>query len=510
MSRIVLEDGHTWFLHCFPQDGQPLQLYLSNNSCIEAKRVFTGVVQLIKLPRCSAPSEFESLASQCAGRWPTSVSLSAIASTPGVAEYEFLFHTGCASRSTSLLMYALSHHVETFTYPLNVYHQFRMQSTTKGEMVAVMSDKWRMKESGLPDSIAFDPPIAERIEDDTTRLIRRVAEAEAKGDLSSESNLDSMYFSGKALDKYACLCWVICSVVGDAELAQRLLSKLKQAFARFIENRQQFPLYVVNSRILYDSHLEEDDHHFHYGYFIHTAALIAKMDEELKNGGEWLQRNREYVNTLIRDTANADPSDEYFPLSRAFDWFHGHSWAKGLFESWDSKDQESTSEDAYFSYGLKLWGQISHNEPLEKRASLMLAIQRRVFRNYFLMEDSNKNQPARIIKNKVAGILFENKVDHTTYFGHDIRFIQGIHMIPVSPISYYIRSPVFVREEWERYFAEDQLTGDDGWKGILYSNLSIIDPDKAWEFFSREDFQTKWLDQGATRSWYLTLCSARM
>ncbi|KAG8856156.1 hypothetical protein FRB91_001161 [Serendipita sp. 411] len=525
VARIVLEDGYTWLLHCFPKDGQPLQLRLSNNSCIEGNRAFTGVVQLIKVPRCHAPSDFEALVERCAGKWPTSVIVSASNNTPSVSEYQFHFKTGCASQASSLLMYALPHHVDTFVDPSIVHRRFEMYSTTKGKMVAVVADQWKMKEIGLPDNTSFELSSDENpAENDETRLIHTIAAAEANGDPCSESNLDSMYFSGKALDKYACLCWVICSVVCDVELAKRLLSKLKEAFARFANNQQQFPLVydsvwggVVSSGMYQTGNLLQDfgngcynDHHFHYGYFIHTAALIAKMDQRLNNGDEWYQQNKDYINMLIRDAANADPSDKHFPLSRCFDWFHGHSWAKGLFESWDSKDQESTSEDAYFSYSLKLWGNISCNPQLERLASLMLGIQRRVFRSYFLMEQSNKNQPANFIKNKVTGILFENKVDHTTYFGNDIRFIQGIHMIPVSQISCYIRSQEFVAEEWERYFSEDHLTGDDGWKGILYSNLSIIDASRAWDFFARPDFQTKWLDQGATRSWYLAICAAQM
>lgn len=101
----------------------------------------------------------------------------------------------------------------------------------------------------------------------------------------------------------------------------------------------------------------------------------------------------------------AGAADQHFPFSRAFDWFHGHSWAKGLFESADGKDQESTSEDAYFSYSLKLWGIVTGDLALEGRGNLMLAIQRRVFRNYFLMDRDNRNQPERFIGNRVTGIV---------------------------------------------------------------------------------------------------------
>ena len=50
---------------------------------------------------------------------------------------------------------------------------------------------------------------------------------------------------------------------------------------------------------------------------------------------------------------------------------------------------------------------------MEARGNLMLAVQKRAFSNYFLMESSNTNQPANFIGNKVTGILFENKCDHT-------------------------------------------------------------------------------------------------
>ncbi len=42
---------------------------------------------------------------------------------------------------------------------------------------------------------------------------------------------------------------------------------------------------------------------------------------------------------------------------------------------------------------------------LEGRGYLMLAIQRRVFRNYFLMDRDNRNQPENFIGNRVTGIV---------------------------------------------------------------------------------------------------------
>lgn len=80
---------------------------------------------------------------------------------------------------------------------------------------------------------------------------------------------------------------------------------------------------------------------------------------------------------------------------------------------------------------------------MEARDNLRLAIQARTFPLYFLMESSNTVQPLQIIGNKVTGTLFENKVDHATYFGGNSEYIQGIHLIPQNSSSSLIRSPNF-------------------------------------------------------------------
>ncbi len=74
-----------------------------------------------------------------------------------------------------------------------------------------------------------------------------------------------------------------------------------------------------------------NDHHFHYGYCVYAAAVIGHLDPS------WISENKYYVNALVRDYANPSPKDKFFPVSRSFDWYHGHSWAHGLFESADGK-----------------------------------------------------------------------------------------------------------------------------------------------------------------------------
>lgn len=241
---------------------------------------------------------------------------------------------------------------------------------------------------------------------------------------------------------------------------------------------------------------------FHWSYFIYTAAVIGYLDHS------WLSTHKEWVNTLVRDCANPSAKDPFFPVSRSFDWYHGHSWAKGLFDSADGKDEESSSEDANLAYAVKMWGHVINDKAMEARGNVMLAVLKRSLRNYFLLESNNVNQPANFIGNKVTGILFENKVDHVTYFGPNIEYVQGIHMLPIMASSGYTRGANFVTEEWKAFFDGGRVDKiDGGWRGILYANLALIDPKAAWKWFSGPKFDVKYLDGGASLTWYLALAA---
>lgn len=153
---------------------------------------------------------------------------------------------------------------------------------------------------------------------------------------------------------------------------------------------------------------------------------------------------------------------------------------------------------------MKLWGQVTGDANMQARGDLQLAIAARSLQNYFLLESTNKNQPSAFIPNKVTGILFENKVDHTTYFSSGTEAIEGIHMLPVMPPSAFTRTANFVTEEWNTYFSNGRVDQyDSGWKGILYANLALIDPSTSYKFFTSSSFNSTWLDGGASRTWYI-------
>ncbi|KAI5816307.1 endo-1,3(4)-beta-glucanase [Pyronema omphalodes] len=521
--RITLENGAIWVLYAFADPGnQPLQLGVINNGRIGTDRLFSGLIQVAKLSKTTAGDPaVEAILDSAAGAWVKSVSVSA--SVAGdVGKYQFNYERKGVGYS-ELLMFALPHHLESFDSPTagKVKSAYTLLSPTKGTQVAVVANQWTMIERALPISIGWLPVkegAAATFSPAALNRISAVAKYEMQQDFSALSNLDNMYFSGKALAKFGLMCLSTSLVLNDVDLTRTCQVKLKAAFKRFAENTQQNRLVYENSwrGVLSEAVYKTgdpnsdfgsgfyNDHHFHYGYFIQTAAIIGFLEKRhFSTTNSWLKANQEWVNTLVRDTANPSAADPYFPVSRSFDWYHGHSWAKGLFESFDGKDEESSSEDYNFAYAMKLWGNVIGDAAMEARGNLMLGIMKRSMNSYMLLSPGNRNHPEGFVPGMITGILFENKVDRTTYFGNVVQYIHGIHMLPLTPISPYVRLNSFVRQEWDLYFKGRTGNIDDGWKGILYANYAMLDPKAAFKFFNDATFQNKWLDGGASRTWYL-------
>ncbi|KAJ5763696.1 hypothetical protein N7533_002377 [Penicillium manginii] len=520
--QVDLEDDTHWVLYVSPNDDKDPNLKLVSKSSIRGIHGFSGTIQIAKNPAGKSGEKFYD---SSAGVYPIAGQVTG--SVDGdTGSYSLAWtKAGKHAHGTPLIMFALPHHVESFdSGTAGRVTSIHLRSTTKGNATAVIGDSWTMVEPKLPVDMGFAPWSASSgnvhaLSPEAKKAIVDVAPYELQQNISKETNLNSMYYSGKALSKFATLVWTVSQLGGDLHAASDAFQELKSSFARFVNNEQEYPLAYdsvwkgVVSTAGYKGDLNQDfgntaynDHHFHYGYFIQAAAIIGSLDSS------WLAQNKDWVNMLVRDAGNSVEDDPHFPFSRAFDWFNGHSWAKGLFESYDGKDEESTSEDTMFAYAVKMWGRTIGDASMEARGNLMLGIMRRSLDNYFLMRNNNTNQPPNFAGNKVTGILFENKVDHTTYFGNSLEFIQGIHMLPLLPNSAYTRTPQFVAEEWEAIFAPNASTPADkvegGWKGVLFANLALVNPKASWSFFAQHHFDYSWIDGGATRTWYLAYAAA--
>ncbi|OAL53731.1 endo-1,3(4)-beta-glucanase 1 precursor [Pyrenochaeta sp. DS3sAY3a] len=516
--RVKDMDGRPWLIYVNPVPGLEYDgtrfIRLDANT-IAGAAGFKGTIQVAKNP---LGAEGEALYDKACGAFVCEAKITASA-PDSRAVYSFTY---TKIGDSPLLMFLLPHHVQSLDPDLRrSLTRLKLRTTTKGMATAIWADKLSFLEPALPTSMHFGPwhPSAPgtkpRYPPETLSLIAAVAERDLRRAMTEPIPQTSMYYAGKSLARFATLLWVLHDVLGADALVAPGLAKLKLEMGRYISNQQLHPLYYDDSwkGIVSNAGFSDpgadfgntyyNDHHFHFGYFVYASAVIAYIDPSWLAQGD----NRAWTNMLVKDFAESDYGGRDYPFSRSFDWWHGHSWAKGLFESGDGKDQESTGEDGMASFAVKMWGRVSGDVNMERRGNLMLAIQARSFNAYFYLQSNNTNQPARYAGNKISGILFENKVDYATYFGTTPPLIHGIHALPISPASSLLRPRPFIAEEWATFFSDDRWqAAEGGWRGILMANYALLDPRGSFAFFRdgvNGRWDERWIDGGASRCWYL-------
>lgn len=516
--RVTLNNNAQWLLFVtLPADRDSISFAISNGNIVASNAVDGLIIQAVYAP---SNTQLDNYYYQSAGQYVTTAAVSGLLSCLSTS-YQFTWTTAGSSIAGAPIVFALPHHLQTLTADTTTkYTGITLDSTTKGTMRAFLTNTFSFSDT-VDTTIQFFPHVTgsgTSVSYSPSQLtaIHNAAVSELSGVDIVNTILDyqSMYYMGKAADKYAYILLTVHEIVEDTTLTANLLSDLKAYYAKFLANQINWPLFhdtryggVTSTAAFQDNGLADfgmgfyNDHHFHFGYHIHALAVIGYVDQKL--GGTWANDNKQWINTLVRDVANPLTSDPYFPVSRLFDWFHGHSWAKGLFTSGDGKDEESSSEDYNFSYGMKLWGHVIGDSAMEARGDVMLKIQSRSMNLYFLYLDDNTVEPSNYIGNKVSGILMDNKIAYTTYFGDNIEYIHGIHMLPITPASSLIRGATFVSQEWTEKLQLIVGSLSSGWLGILRLNQALYDAATAYSFFTSSSFSSNYLDGGQSLTWSL-------
>ena len=153
------------------------------------------------------------------------------------------------------------------------------------------------------------------------------------------------YWGGKGLLQMA-MAMMAARELGEERLYQRAHDKLRTQFENWLSwtpgEKNFYFSYVprwgglVGENTSYDSDTF-NDHHFHYGYFTYSGALLCLVDEDFK------EKYGPMLTLIAKDYANWDRTDKRFPLFRTFDPWAGHSFAGGM-GGGDGNGQESSSE----------------------------------------------------------------------------------------------------------------------------------------------------------------------
>jgi endo-1,3(4)-beta-glucanase len=194
---FVLEDGTTWRLYAYKTSGDNLDLQLTNNGLAQSKKSFTGYIQIAKDP---GPKKAEDVMDNGCGVFANGLSVEgSVSGTSG--SYTLKFNRA-GHPSGNLFMFALPHHVSSFDAATRAnIKNYQLQTTTKGLVSAVVGNSWTMLESSLPTNMGFAPSDlafgSRKLSTAAKNAIKPIAQLEISQDMEAQTDLDSMYFSGK-------------------------------------------------------------------------------------------------------------------------------------------------------------------------------------------------------------------------------------------------------------------------------------------------------------------------
>lgn len=253
---------------------------------------------------------------------------------------------------------------------------------------------------------------------------------------------DDTYFGGKQLARAANMMQ-LARQLGQNQLAESVYTKLKAQMDLWLkpdssDGRAVKYFYydtnlkgLVGVRPSFGSDTEFNDHHFHYGYFLYAAGYMGDFHPE------FVTQHGTVVNSLVRDIANTNRNDPYFPYLRAFDQYNGHAWASGTSPFVDGNNNESSSEAVNAWYGLYLWAKASKNSTMETQAKYMFGRESHSALTYWTNFD--RSQPHFVnYKPSVVSMVWGGKMDYGTWFSASAYAKLGIQILPVTPASEYL------------------------------------------------------------------------
>ncbi|RLN87439.1 hypothetical protein BBJ28_00007363 [Nothophytophthora sp. Chile5] len=547
---VSLNNGQKWVLYFFPSSGDSgVTLTLKDNK-LTATTKFTGVVQAAFVSSTAETSatpqddqKILQLYHSSAGVYPTGASIQTQQSE------SFSFHwqlsTAAGTQPSARFLHFALTHLQTMLDPATAEAkpELVLQSHTHGPMFAYSlvesanaSPQWLChvpkEESDAVEkcTVFYSPRTTPLSRDEVDKLdLCRIVTDEIHGSWTLPRE-GSYYFKGKALQKFGTMCLLAQRLATTThpelqQVAQEGIAKLQKLLTSFVENKSAYPLVydtvfkgIITSEAITKRDMNVDfgngvynDHHYHYGYIVTAAAMALHLDATWRHSADAV-KVRTFVDALIRDVSTASPAgnDAYFPRFRNFNWWLGHSYSHGVTPMADGKDEESTSEEVNYMYGMALYAQVTENAEQQALAKLMLKVYIRAVNTYFLLQSGNPPiHPANFEKNKVTGIFFDNKCDYTTWFSPNKECIHGIQMLPVSPILEASRPLRFVREEWESVLSKLPIVKDwkahqSGWTSLLFTSYSVLDRAKACEVLA-----TCPMDDGLSRAWALYYAATR-
>jgi len=475
--KVALNNGQTWLIY----SSAPLSLGNGNGTVLGTAASFRGVIRIALNPADgNASYSAELILDRYNLTYPVS----------GSADLGTAFrviYTWVKNGTDPLLL--LSHPVHRQILAAPPLVQALVPDLTyrsiDGDLVAVVGDSWILQESQINitwHSIGgFNP----------------AGNSEARSRLNASLQQDvanlqpitnpATYYFGKAIARAARL-----ALIGEELGEQAVVAVVQQFLEKYLtpwlngtfpQNGLFFdPKWggLVSQNGANDAGADfglgrYNDHHYHFGYFVYASAVLAKLD------AHWGRTFRPQINSIVKDYLTGSSDRSLAPLTRLrnFDLWTLHSWASGLTEFADGRNQESTSEAVNAYYSAALFGLAYGDQYVLNLSSTLAALEIRSAKAlWHVPSNSTLYEPDFVNQNRIVGILWANKRDSGLWFGgpehRDYRL--GIHFLPILPITEILFSDLDYAKQLVDWATVNGTAGiEDGWKGFIYGLQGVYD-----------------------------------
>ncbi|KAI3808607.1 hypothetical protein L1987_24562 [Smallanthus sonchifolius] len=470
--KIRLNNGQTWVLY----SSSPINLTHDVSNIVSEE--FCGVIRVSVLPN----SGFESVLDRFSVCYP--VSGHVLFNQPFSVEYKWE-----KKGWGDLLMLANPLHLRLLDSCSIEILDDVVYNSIDGDLVGVVGDSWVLK----PDPVSITWHSIKGVEPESYPQIVEALVRDVEGLDSSSIETTSSYFYGKLVARAARFA-LIAEEVGYLDVIPKVTKYLRESVEPWLDGT------FVGNGFLYEKSWGGlvtkqgstdtgadfgfgvyNDHHFHIGYFLYAIAVLAKIDPV------WGRKYRGHAYSLMADfmTLGKGYNSKYTRL-RCFDLWKLHSWAAGLTEFADGRNQESTSEAVNAYYSASLMGLAYGDANLVAVGSLLTSMEIHASQTWWHVKEGDTIYAKDFTnENRVVGVLWANKRDSGLWFApaewRECRL--GIQVLPLLPVTEVLFSDVeFVRQlvNWTLPALAREGVGE-GWKGFVYALEGVYEKDVALE-----------------------------
>lgn len=295
-------------------------------------------------------------------------------------------------------------------------------------------------------------------------------------DLSATNFKEDTYYGGKTMARQAYL-YEIAKSFGWDDITVAIITPLKQELITWLSDSDDGKKFVYEPNLKtligipnsFGSELA-NDHHFHYGYIVYAASVVAEYDKE------FFTTYKDKISLILEDYASLNTNSSVFPYLRVFDTYELHSWASGFALFQDGNNQESTSEAINSWYAMYRWALVTNDKYKQNISKWLYSQEINSAKDLWL-------NPKDIISGTsyqapIVSIVWGGKIDYATWFSNTDEAKLAIQLLPLNFATEYLKQDTdLIKRHIDYIKSQSSIDEYIEFKDILLTYESTINPE---------------------------------